>query len=57
MIFQTELTNLDAELSQLQAALDTKRQQRQQFEELDAETTALFNRMRYTFKGKLRSNR
>jgi hypothetical protein len=40
MIFQIELTNLDAELSQLQAALDTKRQQRQQFEELDAETNA-----------------
>lgn len=40
MIFQTELTTLDTELSQLQALLDAKRQQRCLFEELDAETNA-----------------
>ncbi len=40
MIFQTELSTLDTELSQLQALLDAKRQQRSLFEELDAETNA-----------------
>lgn len=40
MIFQAELTTLDTELSQLQALLEAKRQQRCLFEELDAETSA-----------------
>jgi len=40
MIFQSELSTIDTELSQLQALLDAKRQQRSLFEELDAETNA-----------------
>ncbi len=40
MIFQTELTTLDAELSQLQALLDAKRQQHSLLEELEVETNA-----------------
>jgi hypothetical protein len=40
MIFQLDIATLDTELSQLQALLDTKRQQRSLFEELDAETNA-----------------
>ena len=41
MIFQSELSTLDTELSQLQALLDTKRQQRSLFEQLDAETNTV----------------
>lgn len=40
MIFQSDIQHIDTELSQLQALLDAKRQQRCLFEELDAETNA-----------------
>jgi hypothetical protein len=41
MIFQSQLSTLDTELSQLQALLDAKRQQRSLFEQLDAETNTV----------------
>lgn len=45
MIFQTDIQHIDTELSQLQALLDAKRQQRSLFEELDAETNAAIEKV------------
>lgn len=41
MIFQSDIAALDTELSQLQTLLNTKRQQRLRFEELDAEVNVI----------------